>query len=78
MCVAVPGRVISVEGDSAQVQWGSRVRQAITLFVPDIEVGEFVLVSGGAIVDRLDLDEANARLAVFDAVSELLEEHAGS
>lgn len=78
MCVAAPGLVISIEPGRAAVRWGSRVQQVTSLFVPDVEVGDYVLVTGGTIIDRLEPDEARARLEMFEALGELLEEESGA
>jgi hydrogenase maturation factor len=43
------------------------------LLVPDVSVGEFVLVSAGMIVDRLSADEARERMGLFDQLLEVLD-----
>lgn len=78
MCVATPGQVVSIEPGRAEVRWGSRVQKVTSLFVPDLEVGDYVLVTGGAAVDRLDPEEAKARLEMFDALGEMLEGDSGT
>ena len=70
MCVAVPGLVVGVGPEGAAVQWGSRLRRASALLFPDLRVGEYVLVAGGMVVERLTPEEARARLALFDALLE--------
>jgi hydrogenase maturation factor len=42
--------------------------------VPDIRVGEYVIVTGGMIVQRLSKEEAEQRLALFDQLLEVLDE----
>lgn len=72
MCVAVPGRVIAIGPDGALVQVGGRKRQASTLFIPDLCVGEYVLVSSGTVVERLSAEEAQARLDMFSMMLEVV------
>ena len=60
MCVTMPGRVVAVDPDGATVQMSGRVRRASTLLHPEVEVGEWVIVAAGAIIERLD--EADAAL----------------
>ena len=55
ICLSIPGRVVAVEGE----------RSAETLIVPDVAVGDHVIVTGGLIVARLSEDEARTRLALF-------------
>ena len=58
MCVGFPGQVMAVDPLGATVQTMDRTRRASTLLWPDIEVGDWVFVAAGTIVDRLDPTEA--------------------
>ncbi len=60
MCIAFPGRVLGVGPDGATVRTQGRDRRASTLLHPDVQPGEWVLVSVGTIVERLNADEAAA------------------
>jgi len=63
MCLAVPGRVVSVEGDdpafrSARVDFCG-VRKTISLaFTPEVQPGEYVLVHVGFALNRIDEEQA--------------------
>lgn len=63
MCLAVPGRVEALVNDSplersAQVSFGG-IRKVINLsFVPDVVVGDYVIVHVGFAISRLDELEA--------------------
>lgn len=58
MCVGLPGRVTAVDPLGATVQTMDRARRASTLLLPDVEVGDWVFVVAGTIVERLDPVEA--------------------
>ena len=58
MCIGFPGQVTAVDPLGATVQTLDRTRRASTLLLPDIEVGDWVFVAAGTIVDRLDPAEA--------------------
>jgi hydrogenase assembly chaperone HypC/HupF len=60
MCIAFPGRVVSVGPEGATVRTQGRERKASTLLYPDVRSGEWVIVSVGTIVQRLTDDEAAA------------------
>lgn len=60
MCVTIPGRVVAVDADGATVETSGMVRRASTLLHPEVEVGEWVIVAAGTVVERLD--EADAGL----------------
>lgn len=74
MCIAIPGKVISLEAKGARVDVRGHIRTASTLFVPEVQVGDHVVISGGMIVDRLDEEEALARLGLFEDLLEVLDE----
>ena len=72
MCLAVPGRVLEVReaGDlrSARVDFGGVVREASLAFVPEVRVGDYVLVHVGFAISRID--EKAAR-ETFETLAEL-------
>lgn len=63
MCLAVPGRVLSVAGDdpilrTGRVDFGGIVKQINLAFVPDARVGDYVLVHVGIAIAVIDEAEA--------------------
>jgi len=62
MCLAVPGRIESIEGETAVVDIvGNRVR-AMRALVPEAKVGDWVLVHAGLAVTVMSEDEARETL----------------
>jgi hydrogenase expression/formation protein HypC len=62
MCLAIPGKVISIGTENTlrigRVQFGG-VTQAVSLyFVPEVVVGDYVLVHVGFAITRIDEAEA--------------------
>jgi hydrogenase expression/formation protein HypC len=63
MCLAVPGKVISVEGTDPAFRegnvdfWGIR-RTVNFAFTPDVAPGDFVLVHAGFAITRIEEEEA--------------------
>ena len=67
MCLAIPGRVVAIDvSDStapvAEVDYGFTVRRASLLYLPDVRVGEYVVVHAGFATGRVT--EAEAREAL--------------
>lgn len=58
MCIEHPGRIVALSADSAIVETVGRRRLATTLMVPEVAVGDWVVVVGGTVVDRLTEEEA--------------------
>ena len=66
MCLAIPGRVLAITTENGlligRVQF-SGVAQAVALdFVPEIAVGDYVMVHVGFAISRVDEKEAEATL----------------
>jgi hydrogenase expression/formation protein HypC len=72
LCLAVPGRVLSIEeeGDRrrGRVRFGGIERQANLAFVPEAVVGDYVLVHAGFALSQIDEEEA---LLVFEYLREI-------
>ncbi len=69
MCLAVPARVLAVEGQNAEVDLsGVRLRVSVAL-TPDVRIGQYVLLHTGFSIGVLDEDEAQETLALFDQIA---------
>lgn len=75
MCLAVPGRVMAIEGEgelrTARVNFGGVVREASLCFVPETEIGDYVLVHVGFAITRVDEDVARETLEALRSIDEL-------
>lgn len=58
MCVSYPARVLSVEADAALVDIDNQQRRASLLLVPDVRPGDWVVVTAGTIIERLEPEQA--------------------
>lgn len=78
MCLAVPGRILSVtEQDDtlmAQVDFGGLTKEVCLAYIPDVQVGEYVIVHVGFAIQRLDEQSAQDTLAEFERLGILAEE----
>jgi hydrogenase expression/formation protein HypC len=68
MCLAIPARVISVNGDKAQVDFGERVLRDVNITLVDAKVGEYVLVHAGYAIQKMDEAEAKETLALWNEI----------
>jgi hydrogenase expression/formation protein HypC len=78
MCLAVPGRIVSVAEDDgvpmAEVDFGG-VRKSVCLqYVPEAAVGAYVVVHVGFAIQLLDEKSARETLANFEKMGILEEE----
>ena len=78
MCLAIPGKVVETFDrggmQMARVQFGGITREACLEYVPDTQVGDYVLVHVGFALSRVDEEEASRTyqaLADLDQLTEL-------
>lgn len=64
MCLSIPGRVVNIhrEGDGrlASVDFGTAERQVDLAFVPEADVGDWLIVHSGLAVRVLAVEETAA------------------
>ncbi len=66
MCVAIPGEVIEIDGNTARVEVGGSVVPArIDLLSDDVEVGDYLLVHAGFAINKVDKQEAEEVRALW-------------
>lgn len=78
MCLAIPGQLLSVEGEETQrrgrVSFGGAIRDVNLAFVPQAEVGDYVLVHVGVALTVIDEAEAQEVFSYLDQLGEIEEE----
>lgn len=60
MCLAFPGKIVSIENSLAKVEISGVIREVSLMLLPEAREGDFVLVHAGfamQIVDRREVDE---------------------
>lgn len=68
MCLAVPGRIISITGDdplskTGRVSFGGVIKEVSLAYVPEAEPGNYVIVHVGFALSVVDEVEAEQTLA---------------
>jgi len=66
MCLAVPMRVIEIEGPIAQVEEGGVRRAARVDLIDGVKLGDYVIVHAGIAIERLEPEEARETLRLFE------------
>lgn len=68
MCLAVPGLVLEIKGEQARVDIRGNRLWAQSSLVPDLRVGDYVLVHAGFILNRMDPAEARQTLRLVEEI----------
>lgn len=74
MCLAIPAKVVQrLDNDQALVEVGGVRNRISLLLVEGVDVGDYVIVHVGFAIARLDAEEAQKSLALFDEIARHLE-----
>jgi hydrogenase expression/formation protein HypC len=74
MCLSLPARVISVEGDMAEVSVGGAVFRAGLQMVDDVRIGDYILLHAGFAIGKLKEEEALETLRVLKEMDDAMSE----
>lgn len=70
MCLAIPGKILEVNGDKANVDFNGVKRDVIIALVKDAKVGKYVLVHAGYAIELLNEEEAQETLKLWKNIVE--------
>jgi len=78
MCLAVPGRILEIDGDdpilrSGRVSFAGIVKRVNLSYVPDAAIGDYVLVHVGFAISKVDEAEAEKVFSYLQTMGELSE-----
>jgi hydrogenase expression/formation protein HypC len=76
MCLGVPGRIVSLAPDATgmtmgRVNFGGITREVCMAYVPDAEVGDYVVVHVGFAISKIGEDEAAEVFEYLRQIGEL-------
>jgi hydrogenase expression/formation protein HypC len=75
MCLAVPVKIVSIEGDEAETEIGGVRRRVSIAFTPEAKVGDYVLLHTGYAIGVVDEVEAEETLKLLEEIASLSEVH---
>ena len=68
MCLAIPGRIVEIEGTTARVDFAGATMPVSLLALEGAHVGDYVLVHAGFAIERLDEADAQQTLELLSEV----------
>lgn len=75
MCLAVPVKVVSIEGSEAEVEIGGVKRRVSIVLTPEASVGDYVLLHTGYAINVVNEAEAQETLKILEEMASLDEVH---
>jgi hydrogenase expression/formation protein HypC len=78
MCLAIPGKVESITGADpltrmGRVNFGGVIKEACLAYVPEVQVGDYVIVHVGFALSKVDEAEARKVFEYLEQMDELAE-----
>ena len=82
MCLGVPGKVVAITRHEVgmqmgRVQFGGIQKEVCLSFLPEIQVGEYVIVHAGFAISQIDEEEAAKTFEILKQMGDLSAELAG-
>lgn len=78
MCLAIPGKILEIQEAgplrSARVEFGGIIRQVSLNFVPEAQLGDYVMVHVGFAISTVDASEAERTYKLLEEMGLLQSE----
>lgn len=79
MCLGIPGKVVSIEGTPedfmmvGKVSFGGSIKEVSLAYVPEVKIGDYVVVHAGFALNILDEKEADEVFGYLQEIDEKLQ-----
>ncbi|HNX07827.1 MAG TPA: HypC/HybG/HupF family hydrogenase formation chaperone [Bacteroidales bacterium] len=70
MCLGIPSKIVSIDGDNAVVSVGGTRVEASLQLLTDVKVGDFVLLHTGFAIEKISPEEAEETLTLLKKLGE--------
>lgn len=76
MCLAIPGKIENITGDDpitrmGRINFGGVIKEASLAYVPEVQVGDYVIVHVGFALSKVDEEEAHKVFEYLRQMEEL-------
>jgi len=75
MCLAIPVRIVAIDGDEAETEIAEVRRRVSIALTPEAKVGDYVLLHTGYAIGVIDEAEAEETLKLLEEIASLSEVH---
>ena len=74
MCLSIPAKIDSIDGDMAMVSVGGVTYKASLQLLDDAEVGDYILLHTGFAIQKISEEDAAETLRIFQEFEDLNKE----
>jgi hydrogenase expression/formation protein HypC len=69
MCLAIPGKLVSIDGETGMADFRGVERRVVLTFVPKAKLGDYVLVHAGFAIQTVDEEDARETLRLLEELA---------
>ena len=70
MCVAVPGKIVKINGDTAKVDIMNNICEA-NISLVDASIGDYVLIHAGCVLEVLKEETGKELISIFEELEDI-------
>ncbi|MGA2683135.1 MAG: HypC/HybG/HupF family hydrogenase formation chaperone [Candidatus Bathyarchaeia archaeon] len=70
MCLAIPAKVMNLQGDKANVDFGQGVLREVNVSLVDAKIGDYVIVHAGYAIQIIEEEDAKETLSLWKSILE--------
>ena len=78
MCLGIPGKVIEIRDDAGlpmgKVDFGGVRKDACLAYIPEVQLGDYVIIHVGFAISRVDEEEALQTLEILASMGDLVQQ----
>ena len=76
MCLAIPGKIVSIDESNkdlkmAKVNFGGVMKDICIQWLPDVQIGEYVLAHVGFALNKIDQKDAEETIEILKRMGDL-------
>jgi hydrogenase expression/formation protein HypC len=74
MCLSIPAKIVSIDGDMAEVSAGGSIFKAGLHMIENANVGDYILLHAGFAIQKISQEEAAETLKILKEMNDALNE----
>ena len=74
MCLSIPAKIVSIDGDMAEVSAGGSIFKSGLHMIENANVGDYILLHAGFAIQKISQEEAAETLKILKEMNDALNE----
>lgn len=71
MCLAVPMKLVHIEGNKGVVELSGVKKEVSLNLLRKVQIGDYLIIHAGFAIEKLDEEEAKKNLAIWEEIDNL-------